>query len=65
VDRFTADQLVVYAALAAGETRYRVPAVTEHVATNLRVVAQLLGVEASVGEAERVVRVCGSGLRRS
>jgi RNA 3'-terminal phosphate cyclase (ATP) len=63
VDRFTADQLVVYAALAAGETRYRVPAITEHVATNLRVAAQLLGVEASVEKAERMVRVCGRGLR--
>lgn len=35
VDRHLADQLVLFATLAEGTTRYRVPAETEHVRTNL------------------------------
>jgi RNA 3'-terminal phosphate cyclase (ATP) len=35
VDRHLADQLVLFAALARGETRFRVPRDTEHVRTNL------------------------------
>jgi RNA 3'-terminal phosphate cyclase (ATP) len=35
VDRHLADQLVLFAALARGSTRYRVPADSEHLRTNL------------------------------
>jgi RNA 3'-terminal phosphate cyclase len=35
VDRHLADQLVLFAALARGKTRYVAPALTEHVRTNL------------------------------
>jgi RNA 3'-terminal phosphate cyclase (ATP) len=35
VDRHLADQLVLFAALAQGTTRYRVPAESEHLRTNL------------------------------
>jgi RNA 3'-terminal phosphate cyclase (ATP) len=35
VDRHLADQLVLFAALARGTTRYRVPADSEHLRTNL------------------------------
>lgn len=35
VDRHAADQLIVYALLAAGTTRYVMPQVTDHVETNL------------------------------
>ena len=35
VDRYLADQLVIYAALAGGTTEYVIPRLTEHVDTNL------------------------------
>jgi len=35
VDRHLADQLIPYAALAEGESRYLVPGLTDHVESNL------------------------------
>lgn len=62
VDRYLADQLVLYAALAKGTSRYRVPMVTEHLETNLWLVASLLGAQVSLQE--RTVTVEGIGYER-
>jgi RNA 3'-terminal phosphate cyclase len=35
VDRYLADQLIIYAILAVGATEYIIPRLTEHVGTNL------------------------------
>jgi RNA 3'-terminal phosphate cyclase (ATP) len=35
VDRYVADQLIIYAALADGTTKYQIPHLTDHVDTNL------------------------------
>jgi len=43
VDRHLADQLILYAALAEGESRYRIPTVTDHVESNLWLVEEILG----------------------
>jgi RNA 3'-terminal phosphate cyclase (ATP) len=43
VDRYVADQLIIYASLAEGVTRYSVPRVTEHVETNLWLIEEFLG----------------------
>jgi RNA 3'-terminal phosphate cyclase (ATP) len=43
VDRYVADQLIIYAGLAEGVTRYSVPRVTEHVETNLWLIEEFLG----------------------
>ncbi|MFN3346401.1 MAG: RNA 3'-terminal phosphate cyclase [Candidatus Bipolaricaulaceae bacterium] len=43
VDRHLADQLILYAALAKGESVYLVPQVTDHVEANLWLVESLLG----------------------
>lgn len=43
VDRHLADQLILFAALAGGETRYRIPAMTDHVESNLWLVETMLG----------------------
>ena len=43
VDRHLADQLVLFAALAAGETRYRIPGMTDHIESNLWLVETMLG----------------------
>ena len=61
VDRHVADQLVLFASLARGTTRYIVPQETEHLATNLWIIEQF-GVRGFV-EGKRVV-VDGLGLAR-
>jgi RNA 3'-terminal phosphate cyclase (ATP) len=43
VDRYLSDQLIIYAGLAEGTTRYSVPRISEHVETNLWLVERLLG----------------------
>lgn len=43
VDRHLADQLILYAALAQGESVYLIPSPTDHVEANLWVVETLLG----------------------
>jgi RNA 3'-terminal phosphate cyclase (ATP) len=43
VDRHLADQLIIFAALAAGESIFRIPQVTDHVPTNLWLVETILG----------------------
>lgn len=44
VDRHLADQLVLYAALAKGESAYLLPQLTDHVEANLWLIETLLGV---------------------
>jgi len=43
VDRHLADQLIIFAALAAGTSVFRLPQVTDHVPTNLWLVETILG----------------------
>ncbi len=60
-DRHLADQLVPFAALATGTTRYSVPRSTEHLTTNLWLAEQF---GARVRTTDRQVEVGGLGLRR-
>jgi RNA 3'-terminal phosphate cyclase (ATP) len=48
VDRYLADQLIFYAALADGISQYRIPRLTEHVETNLWLVETILGAKTEV-----------------
>jgi RNA 3'-terminal phosphate cyclase len=59
VDRYLADQLIPFAALARGESVYRVPFATEHVATRLWLAEELLGAKPDMHE--RVLRIQGIG----
>lgn len=60
VDRHLADQLILPAALAAGESVYRIPRVTEHVESNLWLVNRVLGASSSMqGD---LLRIRGVGL---
>jgi RNA 3'-terminal phosphate cyclase (ATP) len=43
VDRFTADQLILYAALAQGKSTYIVPQITDHIDSNIWLVQNILG----------------------
>jgi RNA 3'-terminal phosphate cyclase (ATP) len=48
VDRYIADQLIIYAALAERFSRYSIPRITEHVETNLWLVGEFLGARARI-----------------
>jgi RNA 3'-terminal phosphate cyclase (ATP) len=60
-DRHAADQLVLFAALANGRTSYVVPALTEHVETNLWLAEQF---GARIGGERRRLEIDGLGLVR-
>lgn len=60
-DRHTADQLILFAALAEGATEYVVPRVTDHVEANLRLVEKILGVRTSLRN--HTLRIEGKGMR--
>lgn len=59
VDRYLADQLIFYAALADGVSQYRIPRLTEHVETNLWLVETVLGARTEVDK--NLVRIEGIG----
>ncbi len=61
VDEYVADQLVIYAALAGGTTRYTTPGITEHVETNLWLIAEFLGVRTKASG--NIVEIEGIGFR--
>lgn len=62
-DRHLADQLIPFAALAAGLSEYRVPVVTDHVETRLWLVSHLLGADYDLsGES---IRIHGVGYARN
>jgi len=48
VDRYVADQLIIYAGLSEGVTRYSVPRITEHVETNLWLIEEFLGARTKI-----------------
>lgn len=60
VDRHLADQLVLFAALAAGQTRYRTPVMTDHVESNLWLVETMLG--ARTAREGNIIAIEGIGL---
>jgi RNA 3'-phosphate cyclase len=62
VDRHLADQLLLYAAVAAGRTRYVTNEVTEHLRTNAWVVEQFLDAEISIDEDTGDLTVDGVGM---
>lgn len=47
-DRFLSDQLILFAALAAGRTEYLIPCMTDHIASNLWLVEKMLGTRTKV-----------------
>jgi len=59
VDRYLADQLILYAALADGVSQYRIPRLTEHVETNLWLVETILGARTEVDK--NLVKIQGIG----
>ncbi len=61
VDRYLADQIILYAALANGITEFQIPFMTGHVETNLWLVEDLLGSKVEVEN--NFIRVTGIGFK--
>ncbi|MGH7166839.1 MAG: RNA 3'-terminal phosphate cyclase [Nitrospiraceae bacterium] len=61
LDRFAADQLIPFAALAEGESRFRVPVETDHVTTNVWLAKTFLGAEAKLED--HTLSIAGIGFR--
>ncbi len=61
VDRYMADQFIIYAGLAEGISRYTVPGITEHVETNLWLIEEFLGAKTKISG--NVIEVEGIGLK--
>ncbi len=62
LDRYAADQIIPFAALAAGESRFRIPQVTDHVQTAAWLAQEFLGARVALRGLELVVE--GVGYRR-
>jgi RNA 3'-terminal phosphate cyclase (ATP) len=61
VDRYVADQLIIYAGLAEGTTRYSIPRITEHVETNLWLIEEFLGAKTKIDG--NVIQIAGIGFK--
>jgi len=59
VDRYLADQLVPFCALADGTSEYLIPKITEHIKTRLWLVEKILGAKTSIKDNK--VRIEGIG----
>lgn len=59
VDRYLADQLIPFAALARGESRFRIPRMTDHVESRLWLVEEILGAKTELDGT--LVRIRGIG----
>jgi RNA 3'-terminal phosphate cyclase (ATP) len=62
LDRFAADQIIPFAALAEGESRFRVAAVTDHLLTNLWLAEKFFGVRGSLKD--HTLSMTGVGFQR-
>ena len=62
VDRYLADQIILYAALGDGITEYKIPGITEHIETNLWLVEEIVGAKTEVRG--NTLKIHGVGFRR-
>ncbi len=63
LDKYMADQILVFLALAEGESKVRVEEITDHCRTNIGVIEQILPVMFEVNEEKREISVEGKGFR--
>jgi len=61
VDRYIADQLILYGGLADGSTAYSIPRVTDHVETNLWLIEEFLGARTDIRD--NLLHIEGIGFR--
>jgi len=63
LDRYAADQIIPFAALAEGESRFRIPAETEHVQTNAWLVRTFLGADVRIEDHQLTINGIGRPCR--
>jgi len=63
LDRYTADQILIYLALAKGRSQVMVEEITQHVKTNIRIIEQILPVEFQVDYNKKLISVDGIGFK--
>ncbi len=61
LDRYTADQMIPFAALASGQSRFRVSAGSEHIESNAWLAQEFLGAEVALRD--QVLTVSAVGFR--
>jgi RNA 3'-terminal phosphate cyclase (ATP) len=62
LDRYAADQIIPFAALAEGESRFRIPGPSEHIDSSAWLVREFLGAQVRIQG--HVLSVRGTGFRR-
>jgi RNA 3'-terminal phosphate cyclase (ATP) len=61
LDKYMADQILIFLALAKGKSRVKVEEITEHCRTNMSVIEKILPVEFEVDEEKKKISVEGVG----
>jgi RNA 3'-terminal phosphate cyclase (ATP) len=59
LDRYASDQIIPFAALACGESRFRIPRITEHVESSAWLCREILGAEVRAEGHELLVKGIG------
>jgi len=65
LDRYASDQIIPFVALAAGESRFRIPRRSEHIESNAWLSREFLGAEIQIDEHELIVKGVGFRARTS
>jgi RNA 3'-phosphate cyclase len=65
LDRYMSDQILVFLALAAGKSQVALEEFTEHVATSMRVIEQILKVKFEIEPKKKIVSIDGIGFSKS
>jgi RNA 3'-terminal phosphate cyclase (ATP) len=63
LDHFAADQMITFAALAEGESRFRIPNLTDHIQSNAWLASEFLGARVDING--QIMAVHGVGFQRS
>ncbi|MEM5802112.1 MAG: RNA 3'-terminal phosphate cyclase [Candidatus Aenigmatarchaeota archaeon] len=63
LDKFMADQIIPFIALASGTSEIKVEEITEHCETNIRVCEQILGVKFEIDKNRKIISVDGVGFK--
>jgi RNA 3'-phosphate cyclase len=61
LDKFMADQIIPFIALAEGKSEIKVEEITEHCRTNIRVCEEILGVKFEIDKKDKKISVKGIG----
>jgi RNA 3'-terminal phosphate cyclase len=64
LDRYASDQIIPIAALARGESRFRIPRVSKHMESNAWLSSKFLGAEVKIEGRELIVKGIGFRARR-